>query len=186
MKTRHELDRISVSKSNIALKSELIEKGYNVLRKSKSTVIMVLWGDDKSAEELQREIDAQNERIKQAQADLAAKRQFEANIKAECKAERLQKVTIANLWRNFNRRPAAHINIKKNSFYFLTADDKKVRVSDHECFHFQVESEKASFSRAADFEAPDFDFVIDELEAMTRQQAVAFIKDAINTCDNNQ
>lgn len=182
MKTRKELDRASISKSNLTLKSELIAKGYNVLRKSNLTVVMVLWGEDKSAEELQSEIDAAEQRVEQMLADLKADQQLSAQLKKEVKTLALQEVTIANLWRNFNRRTGAYINIKRNSFYFSTKEGKKVRVSDHECFHFQLDSEKADFSRAADFEAPDFDFVITDCKFanMTRQQVVDLIKSTIN------
>lgn len=140
---------------------------------------MVLWGEDKSEEELQNEIDAANER---AARDAASRAQEIANaLQAvkEAKAASQKEATIANLWRNFNRRPQAQINIKRNSFYFNTESGAKVRVSDHECFHFQNDSEKALFSRAAGFEAPDFDFVISDFTGKTRTEVVEIIKNTI-------
>ena len=73
------------------------------------------------------------------------------------------------------------MNLKRNSFYFNTKDGKKVRVSDHESYHFQLESERAAFSRAADFDEPDFDFVITdfEFEGKTKDEVLVIIKNSI-------
>lgn len=179
MRTRKEIARVNIEKSNVELKNELLSKGYNVLRKSKSTAIMVLWGEEKSIEELAAEEAAQ---IAQADAAiLLRKKEAQRAIDTAKKvAEEMKKeVTIANLWRNFNRRPFAHINIKRDSFYFETPVGKKVRVSDHESWHFQLDSGRSQYSRAADFEAPDYDFVISDFEGKTRAEVVEIIKQEI-------
>lgn len=179
MKTRIEIDRKNISKSDTELRNELISKGYSVLRKSKSTVIFVLYGREKTEDEINAEKEAEIKKQTFISEDLKKEAEFKAKAKAQVKKMAAELVTVANLWKNFNRRPGAFKNIKGDSFYFHTKSGKKVRVSDHECFHFQLESEKSSWSRADQFEAPDFNFIISEMKEMSRFQAVNFINKTI-------
>lgn len=176
MITRYEIDRQIISRGDNSLKTELFEKGYRVHRKSKTTIVLVLWGDEIPQEVLSARAAAAEARWKEYWAKEAA---FKAEVKAAARKERLAQVTISNLWRHFNRRPDAHMNLKRNSFYFTSPSGQKVRVSDHESYHFQLESERSSFSRAAEFEVPDFEFVITDFEGKTKNEVVEIIKNTI-------
>lgn len=185
MATRIELDRQIISRSNTDLYNELREKGYNVLGKSKSTKVMILWGAEKSAEQLQAERERAEIQHKEWLVIEAAQALRAIQREKEYREEMKKEPTISNLWKNFNRRPGAYMNIKKDSFYFSSPSGQKVRVSNHTCYHFQAESERAFYSRASDFEAPDYDFVINDNydshfeDNVTRAEVVEKIKSII-------
>lgn len=178
---RHEIDRKIVSRFDETKREELRNAGYKTLRRSRSTVVMILEGDPYTEEELEAmRIESERARERWFEERERERERLEA-LKREARRERLSELTISNLWRHFCRKDGAYMNLKRNSFYFNTKDGKKVRVSDHESYHFQLESERAAFSRAADFDEPDFDFVITdfEFEGKTKDEVLVIIKNSI-------
>lgn len=178
---RHEIDRKIVSRFDETKREELRNAGYKTLRRSRSTVVMILEGDPYTEEELEAmRIESERARERWFEERERERERLEA-LKREARRERLSELTISNLWRHFCRKDGAYMNLKRNSFYFNTKDGKKVRVSDHESYHFQLESERAAFSRAADFDEPDFDFVITdfEFEGKTKDEVLGIIKNSI-------